>query len=84
MLTRLRGLGFTPFVLRSDGGTSRTNVAELSGLQGSLDVIWLRVEVASPEVMGAMNEHARDGLSLLQIAEENKRVMKPTSAPTSP
>jgi FkbM family methyltransferase len=84
MLTRLRGLGFTPFVLRSDGGTSRTNVAELSGLQGSLDVIWLRVEATLSEVMTAMNERPRDGLSLLQIAEQNKRVMKPTGAPTSP
>jgi FkbM family methyltransferase len=84
MLTRLRGLGFTPFVLRSDGGTSRTNVEELSGLQGSLDLIWLRVEAASAEVVGAMNEPARDGLTLQQIAEQNKRVMKATGALTSP
>jgi FkbM family methyltransferase len=83
MLTQLQARGFTPFVLRREGGTSRTSVEELGALEGSLDVIWLRLNDASPAVRRAMRERERGALTLDRIADENKRVVRPIR-PTSP
>ena len=77
MLSHLQSLGFSPFVLRREGGTTRVSADELRTLKGSIDVIWLRTATATSEVMRAMNERARDGLTLLDIAEQNKLVVKP-------
>jgi FkbM family methyltransferase len=75
MLDHLQGLGFTPFVLRREGGTTRVGIDELRALQGTIDVIWLRTATATPAVMRAMNERARGGLTLLDIAEQNKMIV---------
>ena len=73
MITRLHDAGFTPFVLRVNGGTVRINLDELRGLDGSVDVIWARTDA-----MHAMNEKVREKITLLEIAEQNKRVVKAT------
>ena len=52
-------------------------------LKGSLDVIWLRLSGASPALLRAIDERERDARTLLQIAEQNKQVVKPLPA-TSP
>ncbi len=77
MLGHLQSLGFTPFVLRREGGTTHVSINELRALQGTVDVIWLRTATATAEIMRAMNERARDGLTLLDIAEQNKLVVRP-------
>jgi FkbM family methyltransferase len=77
MLATLQTAGFTPFVLRSDGGTARATIDELRGLEGSLDVIWLRAETMTPEVKRAMNEKERGTVTIDQIADQNKRVITP-------
>lgn len=76
MSTRLQSWGFTPFVLRSTGGTVRINLEELRNLRGSLDVIWVRTE-RLPELARGMNERERGTLTLQAIAEENKQIVKP-------
>jgi FkbM family methyltransferase len=72
MLAQLQDAGFIPFVLRDNGGTVRIDAGELRGLEGSIDVIW-----AKPEVVKGVNEKARGAATLLEIAEQNKRVVKP-------
>jgi FkbM family methyltransferase len=76
MMARLQALGFTPLVLLSTGGTVRTNLEELRSLSGSLDVIWVRND-RLPELSRGMNEQARGSLSLQDIADQNKRIVKP-------
>lgn len=76
MMVRLRSIGFTPFVLISTGGTIRTNLDELRSLSGSLDVIWVRSDRLA-ELSSGMNEKPRGSLSLQEIADENKRIVKP-------
>jgi hypothetical protein len=51
----------------------RINLDELRGLDGSVDVIWARTDA-----MHAMNEKVREKITLLEIAEQNKRVVKAT------
>jgi FkbM family methyltransferase len=77
MMTRLDHAGFVPFVLRSAGGTSRITLDDLRGLRGTLDVIWLRSERLTPTIEAAMKEHQRGVTTLDEIAEQNKRVVKP-------
>jgi len=77
MMSNLQAMGFAPFLLHSNGGTVQANLAELRGLQGSLDVIWLRTERMTPEVKRAMNEKDRGSLTIDQIADQNKRVITP-------
>jgi FkbM family methyltransferase len=76
MMQRLEGLGFIPFVLLSTGGTVRTNLDELGGLAGSLDVIFVKAERLARLAPG-MDERARGGLSIQDIAERNKEMVKP-------
>ena len=76
MMQRLQSLGFTPFVLLASGGTVRTNLDELQDLSGSLDVIWVRT-ARLPELSRGMNEQPRGKLSVAEIAEQNKRIVKP-------
>jgi FkbM family methyltransferase len=76
MMGRLDSLGFTPFVLLAAGGTVRTNLDELRNLSGSLDVIWVRTE-RLPELSRGISESARGTFSLQEIAEQNKRIVKP-------
>ena len=76
MATRLQALGFTPFALHSTGGTIRINLDELRSLSGSLDVIWVRTE-RLPELSRGMNERERGSLSLQEIANQNKHIVKP-------
>jgi FkbM family methyltransferase len=76
MFAELEASGFAPFVLRAEGGTSRTTTDELKSLAGSLDVIWLRAD-RQTELASGMNERPRDGLSLAAIAEQNKRIVTP-------
>ena len=76
MLVRLQSWGFTPFVLRSTGGTTRTTIEELRHLSGSLDIIFVRSE-RLPRLAGAMNEQPHGSLPLQAIAEENKRIKTP-------
>ncbi len=71
MMERLHNAGFTPFVLRRTGGTVRIDIAELRGLEGSIDVIWGKANVAQ-----AMNEKERGSITLLEIAEQNKQIVK--------
>ena len=77
MMANLQAMGFAPFLLRSDGGTVRANLAELRGLNGSLDIVWLRSERMTPEIKRAMNEKDRGTLTIDQIADQNKRVITP-------
>ncbi len=84
MLMRLGSLGLAPFVLLSEGGIARTSIDELRDLKGSLDVIWLRLTGASPALLRAIDERDRGSRTLLQIAEQNKQVVKPLPAATSP
>ncbi len=72
MTARLHDAGFTPFALRSNGGTVRIELDELRSFDGSIDVIWAKTGVAP-----AMNEKVRGTMTLLEIAEQNKRVVKP-------
>ena len=83
MLTRLGELGLVPFALLREGGVARTSIDELRDLKGSLDVIWLRLSGASPALPRAIDERERGARTLLQIAEQNKQVVKPLPA-TSP
>jgi FkbM family methyltransferase len=76
MITRLDRAGFVPFVLRSAGGTSRITLHDLRGLQGSVDVIWLKSERLTPAIEAAMNQRERGVTTLNEIAEQNKRVLK--------
>ena len=73
MIERLHGAGFTPFALRNTGGTVRVDLAELRGLDGSIDLIW-----AKPDAVRAMNEKERGKITLLEIAEQNKIIVKAT------
>jgi FkbM family methyltransferase len=77
MMATLQAAGFTPFLLRSDGGTVRATIDELRGLKGSLDVVWLRAERMSGEVKRAMNENERGTMTIDQIADQNKRAVTP-------
>lgn len=76
MMARLLSLGFTPFVLLSTGGTVRTSLDELRKLSGSLDVIFVHSDHL-PELSRGMNEQPRGALSLQEIADQNKRIVKP-------
>jgi FkbM family methyltransferase len=71
MITRLQDAGFAPFVLRNNGGTVRIDLNELRSYDGSIDVIW-----AKTGVVRAMNEKERGTITLLEIAEQNKHVVK--------
>jgi len=71
MVMRLQDAGFTPFALRNNGGTVRIEINELGNLDGSIDVIW-----AKADAVKAMNEKTRGTLTLYEIAEQNKRVVK--------
>ncbi len=73
MIERLQSAGFTPFALRNSGGTVRIDLAELSGLDGSIDLIW-----AKAEVVPMINEKERGKTTLLEIAGQNKIVVKAT------
>jgi FkbM family methyltransferase len=76
MMTRLKDAGFSPFVLWPTGGTVRIEVSELDGFAGSLDVIWVKT-ARLPALVRGMSERDRGGMSLLAIAEANKRIVKP-------
>jgi FkbM family methyltransferase len=76
MMARLKDAGFSPFVLWPTGGTVRIEVSELDGFAGSLDVIWVKT-ARFPALMRGMSERDRGGMSLLAIAEANKRIVKP-------
>jgi FkbM family methyltransferase len=76
MLVLLQAIGFTPFVLRSEGGTSRTSVEEVRGLNRALDIIWVRMDTATPEIKSAMRERERGRLKLAQIAEQSASVVR--------
>ena len=76
MTARLLSLGFTPFVLLSTGGTIRTGLDELRALSGSLDVIFVHSDHL-PELSRGMNEQPRGPLSLQEIADQNKQIVKP-------
>jgi FkbM family methyltransferase len=76
MIGQLHSIGFTPFVLRAGGGTSRTSADELQNLAGSLDVIFVRTERLVALARG-MNEQERHALTLAEIAAQNKRVLTP-------
>jgi FkbM family methyltransferase len=76
MMQRLQSAGFAPFVLLPDGGTTRTDAGELARLAGSTDVIWVKTARLTALARG-MNERGRGSMSLLDIAEANKRVVKP-------
>lgn len=84
MLKQLQAAGFSPFVLRREGGTSRINLEELRAIDGSTDVIFLRADEATPAVMGAMKERERGGLTLAEIIEHNSVVSRPVRPSTSP
>ena len=76
MMARLTSSDFTPFVLLSTGGTVRTTRGELQDLNGSLDVIFVRTSRLA-ELARGIDEHPRGTLSVQQIAEQNKRIVKP-------
>jgi len=76
MLVRLQSWGFTPFALRSTGGTMRTTFDELRRFTGSLDVIFVRSDRLADLARG-MNEQQRASLPLQAVAEQNKQVKKP-------
>ena len=76
MMQQLQAAGFTPFVLLPDGGTARTDVGQLTGLFGSADVIWVKNARLAALARG-MNERSQGSMSLLDIAEANKGVVKP-------
>ena len=75
MMQRLQAAGFAPFVLLPDSGTTRTDAGELARLDGSTDVIWVKAARLAALARG-MNERSRGSMSLLDIAEKNKRVVK--------
>jgi hypothetical protein len=77
MLNRLNAVGFTPFALLNSGGTVRLTAEDLRSLEGSLDIIWFREDRATPNTIAAMNIRDRGKLTLLEIAEQNKRVVTP-------
>jgi FkbM family methyltransferase len=77
MLDQLSRAGFVPFLMRHDGGTVRIGAENLQRLDGTIDVIWARPDRWTSEVARAMKQRTRDKLSLLEIAEQNKRVKKP-------
>jgi len=77
LLTRLNGAGLTPFALLVGGGTVRLTLTDLRSLKGSLDVIWFRENRATPGAITAMKVHERGKLTLQEIAEQNKRIVKP-------
>lgn len=72
MMVRLGDAGFVPFVLRYNGDIVRTDRAELRGLEGSLDIIWLKTDIARK-----MPGKERGALTLVDIALQNKKVVKP-------
>jgi FkbM family methyltransferase len=72
MFARLRAAGFMPFVLLDRGGTARIDVEELRSFEGSIDLIW-----AKAGAIAAINEKPRGAISLRDIAEQDKRVVKP-------
>jgi hypothetical protein len=76
MMQRLQAAGFSPFVLWPDGGTVRIDARELDGFAGSLDVIWVKTARLAALASG-MNEQQRGTMSLVAIAEANKRLVKP-------
>jgi FkbM family methyltransferase len=76
LLTRLHHAGFTPFALRSDGGTIRLNLNDLRGFLGTLDVIWTRTDRWTPAVARAMKERDRGALTLNAVAEQNSQIVK--------
>jgi FkbM family methyltransferase len=76
MLMSMQASGFTPFVMRSSGGTVRTSFDALRQFNGSLDVIFVRTERLA-QLAPAMKEGHSSSLPLQAIAEENKRVKKP-------
>src|SRR6185295_3465002 len=76
MMARLQAAGFSPFVLWPTGGTVRIDARELDGFAGSLDVIWVRTARLAALAPG-MNEQQRGSMSLIAMAEANKRVVKP-------
>lgn len=76
MLVRLQSWGFTPFVLHSAGGTTRTTFNELRHFTGSLDVIFVRTDRLA-ELTHAINEQTTGSLPLQAIAEQNKQVKQP-------
>lgn len=71
MIARLFDAGFTPFALRSNGGTVRIDRNELRGFEGSLDMIWVKSDIARN-----MRGTDRGTMSLLEIAVQNKQVVK--------
>jgi FkbM family methyltransferase len=75
MMQRLQAAGFAPFVLLPDSGTTRTDAGELARLDGNTDVIWVKSARLGALAHG-MNERSRGSMSLLDIAEKNKRVVK--------
>ena len=77
MVATLQAMGFTPFRLRSNGGTVRIDADELRSLKGTLDIIWLRAGRMSPELARAMNEKDRGTLTIDQAANQNRLVVKP-------
>jgi FkbM family methyltransferase len=77
MLDRLNAVGFTPFALLNRGGTIRLTAEDLRSLKGSLDIIWFREDRATPATIAAMSIRDRGKLTLLEIAEQNKRVVTP-------
>ena len=60
MAANLHSMGFTPYLLTTEGGTGHITADELRSLHGSLDIIWLRADRMSPAVERAMNIKARD------------------------
>ena len=75
-MQRLQTAGFEPFLLMPGGGTARTSAGELASLQGSTDVIWVKSARFDALIPG-MHMRSRGLMSLLDIAEANKRVVKP-------
>jgi len=72
MFKRLQDEGFSLFVLRTSGNVVRVAVDELRHLEGSIDLIWAKVNAVD-----RLNERSRDGVSLREIAEQNKRAKLP-------
>ena len=75
LLARLHHAGFTPFALCSDGGTIRLNFNDLRGFVGTLDVIFARTDRWTPDVARAMKERHRGTRTLIDVAEQNSRIV---------
>jgi len=71
MTGRLYNAGFVPFALRNTGGVVRIERDELRGFEGSLDLIWLKNEIVRTTTAAE-----RGTISLREIAEQNKRIVK--------